>query len=136
MELCDLPAFEIADLVKQKKVSAREVLDSTLRRIDLVEGRTGSLEPGEITAEDKKKVHSFITLTREIAQKQAEAVDSCIARGEDPGIPGRRAGFDQGYFLREGYSLHCCLAHPGQLHSPLHRHPSGTSFPSWRGDDR
>ncbi len=85
MELCDLPAFQIADQVKQKKASAREVLESTLKRIDQVEGRTGSLEPGEITTEDKKKVHSFITLTREIAQKQAEAVDACIARGEDPG---------------------------------------------------
>lgn len=85
MELCDLPAFEIANQVKHKNASAREVLESTLKRIELVEGRTGSLEPGEITAEDQKKVHSFITLTREIALKQAETVDSCIARGEEPG---------------------------------------------------
>ncbi len=86
MELCDLPAYQIADLVKQKKASAREVLESTLNRIDMVEGRTGCLEPGEITTDDKKKVHSFITITREIAQKQANEVDAQITRGEDPGL--------------------------------------------------
>ena len=85
MDLCDLPAFEIASLVRQKKASAREVLESTFKRIEQVEGRTGSLEPGEITTEDKQKVHSFITLTRESAQKQANEVDAQIARGEDPG---------------------------------------------------
>lgn len=86
MDLCDLSASDIADLVKQKKVSAQEVLSSAFARIERVEGRSPSLEPGEITSEDKQKVHSYITLTRETAQKQAEAVDACIARGDDPGL--------------------------------------------------
>jgi len=86
MELCDLPAHELVGLIKTKKASAMEVLNSTLQRIEEVEGRTGTLESGEITTEDKAKIHSFITLTRESAGKQAQVVDAKIARSEDPGL--------------------------------------------------
>ena len=86
VELCDLPASQLAEMVKRKDTSAMEVLESSLQRIEQVEGRTGSLEPGEITPEDKRKVHSFITLTVEEARRQAREVDAKIARGEDPGL--------------------------------------------------
>ena len=60
MELCDLSALEISRLVKTRKASAVEVLESCLERMAAVDGRSGSLEPGEITAEDRQKVHAFI----------------------------------------------------------------------------
>ena len=85
MELCDLSAHELADLIRKRKVSAVEALESALTRIEQVEGRSGALDAGQITPEDEKKVHAFITQTEEIARAQAEAVDQKIAQGEIPG---------------------------------------------------
>ena len=85
MELCDLSAHELADLIRKRKVSAVEALESALKRIELVEGRSGALDAGEITPDDEKKVHAFITQTEEIARSQAEEVDQKIAQGEIPG---------------------------------------------------
>jgi aspartyl-tRNA(Asn)/glutamyl-tRNA(Gln) amidotransferase subunit A len=86
MALCDLSAFETAAQVRAKKVSAVEVLESALQRIEAVDGRPGALDPGEITPEDEAHVHAFITLTAARARQQAEAVDKKIADGEDPGL--------------------------------------------------
>lgn len=86
MELCDLTAFEMNRLLRAREVSAQEILASALRRIEVVDGRPGTLEPGEITAEDRAKVHAFITLTAERAQEQAARVDARLAAGEDPGL--------------------------------------------------
>ena len=85
MELCDLTAFDMLDLLHQHKASAGEILASCLQRIDAVDGRPGSLDAGEITSEDKARVHAFITLTRERAEEQAKEVDRKIAHGENPG---------------------------------------------------
>jgi aspartyl-tRNA(Asn)/glutamyl-tRNA(Gln) amidotransferase subunit A len=85
MELCDLSAYEIARLVRSGAVSAVEVLESSLKRIAAVDGRPGSLKPGEITAQDTEKVHAFITPTPERARQQAAEVDRRRAAGEDPG---------------------------------------------------
>jgi aspartyl-tRNA(Asn)/glutamyl-tRNA(Gln) amidotransferase subunit A len=85
MELCDLPAYEIAARVRSREVSALEVLESTLQRIERVDGRPGSLEPGEITHEDKARIHAFITLTAQRARSQAQAIDQQVAAGEEPG---------------------------------------------------
>ncbi|MBN1230868.1 MAG: Asp-tRNA(Asn)/Glu-tRNA(Gln) amidotransferase subunit GatA [Anaerolineales bacterium] len=89
MELIELNAYELATLIQKKEISAVEVLDSAIRRIEAVDGRPGSLDAGDITDEDKQKVHAFITPTFERAKKQAEAVDTKIAEGE---IPGSLAG--------------------------------------------
>jgi aspartyl-tRNA(Asn)/glutamyl-tRNA(Gln) amidotransferase subunit A len=86
MELCDYSAYELTQMIRQRQVSAIEILGSTLKRIEAVDGRPGTLDPGEITAEDKNRVHSFITLTTKRAQTQAEAVDKKISAGEDPGL--------------------------------------------------
>jgi aspartyl-tRNA(Asn)/glutamyl-tRNA(Gln) amidotransferase subunit A len=86
MELCDLSAYELSQLIHQRKASAVEVLKAHLKRIEAVDGRPGTLDAGEITAEDKKKVHAFITVTAERALAQAESVDSRLAAGEDPGL--------------------------------------------------
>jgi len=85
MQLCDLSAIEIRKLILEKKVSAREVLEASLTRIEAVDGRPGALDAGPETDEDTKRVHAFITRTSEHAREQAAEVDRKIAAGEDPG---------------------------------------------------
>lgn len=85
MELCDLPAARLVELVRSREVSAEEVLDSTLERIERVDGRPGRLDAGELTDEDRRRVHAFITLTAERAREQARDVDRRLAAGEDTG---------------------------------------------------
>jgi aspartyl-tRNA(Asn)/glutamyl-tRNA(Gln) amidotransferase subunit A len=85
MELCDLSALELVHLLHARKVSAVEVLESSLERIGQVDGRSGSPDSGPLTEEDRRKVHAFITLTDERALEQARAVDRKLAAGEDPG---------------------------------------------------
>jgi aspartyl-tRNA(Asn)/glutamyl-tRNA(Gln) amidotransferase subunit A len=86
MELCDTSAHELAAMLRQRRVSAVEILESALRRIQAVDGRPGTLEPGEITPQDTQKVHAFLNFTEEQARAQAEAVDSRLAAGEEPGV--------------------------------------------------
>lgn len=86
MELCDLSAIEISQLIKNRKASAVEVLQSALERIGEVDGRPGSLDSGEITMEDRQKVHAFISYSFEKALDQARSVDDRIAAGDDPGL--------------------------------------------------
>ncbi len=85
MEYCDLSAQEMVRLLRERKVSAVELLESALQRIQAVDGRPGTAEPGEITPEDRQRVHSFITLTAERARAQARRVDQQLADGKDPG---------------------------------------------------
>lgn len=86
MELNDLSAYELTQMIHQRKVSAVEALQPFLKRIEAVDGRPGTLDAGEITEADKKKVHAFITRTPERALAHAEAVDRRLAAGEDPGL--------------------------------------------------
>ncbi len=85
MELCDLSAIELSSQLRQKNTSAVEILESCLRRIDAVDGRPGTLEAGDLTAEDQRRVHAFITLTTERARARAEAIDRLFSAGKDPG---------------------------------------------------
>jgi aspartyl-tRNA(Asn)/glutamyl-tRNA(Gln) amidotransferase subunit A len=85
MELCDLSALEMSALLHQRKVSAGELLDSHLKRIEAVDGRSGALDSGELTTDDRQRVHAFITITEERARLQAAEVDRKLAIGEDPG---------------------------------------------------
>ncbi len=86
MELCDLSAYELAALIRNRDVSAIEALESALKRIEAVDGRPGSLKSGDLTPEDKKTVHAFITRTEETARAQAKAVDKKLSEGEIPGL--------------------------------------------------
>ncbi len=86
MELCDSPAYELSLLLRQGQTSAEEITRSCLQRIDAVDGRQGRLDAGDLTPEDEKTVHAFITVTRERALSQARAVDQKLAAGEDPGL--------------------------------------------------
>jgi aspartyl-tRNA(Asn)/glutamyl-tRNA(Gln) amidotransferase subunit A len=83
--LCDLSAVEIAERVRAGSVRAEAVLDSAFERIRAVEGRAPSTEPYTPTAEDREKIHAFITLTEERARTQARAVDDAVVSGRDPG---------------------------------------------------
>lgn len=85
MEPCDLNALELTKLLRQKEISALEIVDSCLARTDAVDGRPGALDSGELTEEDKRKVHAFITLTADSARAQAAGIDRRVAAGEDPG---------------------------------------------------
>jgi aspartyl-tRNA(Asn)/glutamyl-tRNA(Gln) amidotransferase subunit A len=85
MELCDLSAYELAQLIREGRASAVDAVESALKRIQAVDGRPGVLEPGEITEEDKQHVHAFITLTARQARADAEAVDRKRAAGEPIG---------------------------------------------------
>jgi aspartyl-tRNA(Asn)/glutamyl-tRNA(Gln) amidotransferase subunit A len=51
----------------------------------MVDGRPGTIDSGELTAEDRRRVHAFISLTAEKARKQAEDLDRRIQQGEQPG---------------------------------------------------
>ncbi|HEX7432946.1 MAG TPA: Asp-tRNA(Asn)/Glu-tRNA(Gln) amidotransferase subunit GatA [Anaerolineaceae bacterium] len=85
MELCDYSALQIASLIHLRQVSASEVIESTLKRIEKVDGRPGNLEPGAFTPEDSQRVHAFITLTQERARAQAAKIDGKLADGEEVG---------------------------------------------------
>ena len=66
MELYEKMGHELHELIVKKEVSAREVTDSFLSRIDAVED----------------KVKSFLTLLPDSALAQADEVDALVARGE------------------------------------------------------
>jgi aspartyl-tRNA(Asn)/glutamyl-tRNA(Gln) amidotransferase subunit A len=85
MELCDTPAHQLVELVRQKQVSAQEILDSALNRISLVDGQQGSLSQNGLDSQELSKIHAFITVTDGLARSQAKEVDRKIAAGIDPG---------------------------------------------------
>jgi Asp-tRNA(Asn)/Glu-tRNA(Gln) amidotransferase A subunit family amidase len=58
MEPCDLNALEITQLLHGKELSALEIVESCLARTAAVDGRPGALDSGEMTEEDKLKVHA------------------------------------------------------------------------------
>ena len=84
MQTCDFSAFELANLVRQRKLSALEVVESCLQRIAAVDGRPGSLQQDE-QSDDGVKVHAFITLTAESARRQAAEIDKKIKEGTEIG---------------------------------------------------
>jgi aspartyl-tRNA(Asn)/glutamyl-tRNA(Gln) amidotransferase subunit A len=86
MHLCDHSAKKLSSLLRNREVSAVEIVQSALDRVEAVDGRSGSLDPSQTTSDDKQKVHSFITVTAERALAQARAVDRSLAEGEDPGL--------------------------------------------------
>lgn len=86
MNLHQQSAYALAQLLRKKEVSAVEVTESALARIQAVDGTSGQLDYGELTDEDRRKVHAFISVTAERALAQARTVDEQFARSEDPGL--------------------------------------------------
>lgn len=68
-ELWPLSASEVARLVRARKVSAREVADDALRRLDAVNPR----------------INAIVDCRPDLVREQADQVDSELARGNDPG---------------------------------------------------
>lgn len=85
MTILERSAYEIAQQVKTGAVSAREVLEESLKRIEAVDGRAGTLGYGKLTAEDRQKVHAFITLTDDRARHQADLLDASVRSGDPVG---------------------------------------------------
>ena len=68
-ELWRLSASEVARLVRTRKVSAREVADAALQRLD-------SVNP---------QINAIVECRPDLVREQADRVDSVLARGNDPG---------------------------------------------------
>jgi len=68
-ELCDLPATQLARMLRDREVSAREVLQAHLHRIEAV----------------NPAVNAIVTLVPEVAASRAAEADEAIARGEPLG---------------------------------------------------
>jgi len=69
-EICRMDALSLAARVRNKELSAVEVAEAVLSRMDI-------LEP---------HLHAFCTPTPEVARAAARAVDAALAAGEDPGV--------------------------------------------------
>ncbi len=67
MELCDKSAIELAGMLRNGKVSSREITESVFKRID----------------EREKNINAFITTTRETAFEQADSADKSFRKGEE-----------------------------------------------------
>src|SRR5919199_5291214 len=65
-ELCYLPASELVEAIKARKVSPVEVIDAVLARIE-------RLNP---------KLNAFCTLTAEAARTVAKAAEAAVMRGD------------------------------------------------------
>jgi aspartyl-tRNA(Asn)/glutamyl-tRNA(Gln) amidotransferase subunit A len=85
MEPCDLTALELTQLLRRKELSALEIVEYCLARTAAVDGRPGALDSGELTEDDERKVHAFITLAADSARAQAAEIDRRISAGENPG---------------------------------------------------
>ncbi|MEJ2194889.1 MAG: Asp-tRNA(Asn)/Glu-tRNA(Gln) amidotransferase subunit GatA [Ignavibacteriaceae bacterium] len=75
MELCNYSALELVKKLRKKEISAKEIVTSVLNRI----------------GEKEHIYNAFITVTDELALKQAELADENLSKGEDisplTGIP-------------------------------------------------
>lgn len=69
-ELWRLSASEVARLIKTRKVSAREVAEAALQRLDAV----------------NPKINAIVDCRPELVREQADRVDSMLAGGNDPGL--------------------------------------------------
>ena len=68
-ELWGLPASEVCRLVRSREVSAREVAESALQRLE-------SINP---------RINAIVDYRADLVREQADRVDKIIARGKDPG---------------------------------------------------
>jgi amidase len=68
-QLWQIAASELAQLVRTRKVSAREAAEAALQRLDAV----------------NSKINAIVEHRPELVREQADEVDRKLARGEDPG---------------------------------------------------
>lgn len=73
MDLCDQSAFDLSRLLRKREVSARDIVESVLSRIE----------------EKEPLIHAYITVTRDMALEQAAHADQVLSRGgEVPPLTG------------------------------------------------
>jgi amidase len=70
IELWRLPAAALAQLVRTRKVSAREASEAALQRLDVV----------------NPKINAVVAHRSEVVLRQADRIDQMVSRGEDPGV--------------------------------------------------
>jgi aspartyl-tRNA(Asn)/glutamyl-tRNA(Gln) amidotransferase subunit A len=83
--LPDLLAREQSELFQKGEVSAVEIVEATLARIESLEGRKPSSEPYNQDPTDLEKLHAFITITAERALAQANDLDQRRSQGDHLG---------------------------------------------------
>ncbi|UCG55110.1 MAG: amidase, partial [Dehalococcoidia bacterium] len=69
LEICYMPAVEMAQAIKSRKLSPVEIMDAVLSRIE-------RLNP---------KVNAYCTLLAESARKQAGEAENIVMKGEELG---------------------------------------------------
>jgi len=82
MNLADLPAHQLAALIRKGEASASEALEAAIDRVQAVDGASGALDGDP---KDADGVHAFISLSTDRARAQAADVDARMANGELPG---------------------------------------------------
>ena len=70
VDLCDRSATDLADMIRRREISARELLQATLDRIDRV----------------NPAVNAIVTLVPDMAQRWAAAADDATAAGDELGL--------------------------------------------------
>src|SRR6056297_174766 len=78
-ELLTKSAAELAAAVRAGEVSAREVVDAHLARIEAVDGGAGY----DADAVGERDVHAFLTVTAEQARAEADAIDARQVAGDE-----------------------------------------------------
>lgn len=96
MSFYNFTAVQLAQQIRSKKVSCREVTDAFLERIEDVE----------------PKVHAYITVTETEARKRADTLDKRLASGEDIGPLGGGAHRRQGFVVHQRRAHHLRFQNP------------------------
>lgn len=84
MDFTLLTAYEQAEAVRTRQISATELLEATLDRVRSADGYTGPADPC-LPQEEKPGIHAFVTLCEEEARAKASEIDRRIAAGEPAG---------------------------------------------------
>ena len=84
------PAHALAEAIRHREVSSRELLEHYLARVE-------RLNP---------PLNAVVTLDPDGARMAADAADAALARGEDRRPAARRADDDQGHLPDRGHAHH------------------------------
>ena len=103
LEIHELSTSEIASAVRSRTVSAAEVTNAILERIDVLNPR----------------INALVLVTPEAALDAARRIDERIASGEDPGTVGDGSGMEQGRYLKPGDTIELDVPGLGTLRQTM-----------------